>query len=157
MSERREFLQTLLAAALTSGAAAQAADAAQNAGTAQAAGATQPASAAQPARASRLIQRQLLSGPFEGLDATFVEVVIPPGVESRRHKHSGFVLGYVIEGEFRFGTNDEPPRVVRAGESFYEPPGATHTMSASARPDQPVKLLAIIIGPKGAEITTYER
>jgi quercetin dioxygenase-like cupin family protein len=135
MSERREFLQTLLAAALTSG------------GTPQ---------GGQAARAARTIIRQPLSGQFDGLDATFVEVTIPPGTESRPHKHSGFVLGYVLEGEFRFGTNGETPRVVRAGESFYEPPGATHSMSASARPDQPVKILAIVVGPKGAEITTYE-
>jgi quercetin dioxygenase-like cupin family protein len=148
MSERREFLQTLLAAALSSGAV-------------QAAGATQAAQSAQPAtpaagggRSSRMITRQLLPEPFNGLDATFVEVTIPPGSESRPHRHSGFVLGYVIEGEFRFGTNGETPRVIRAGEMFYEPPGATHSMSASASADKPVKILAIVIGPQGAEITT---
>jgi quercetin dioxygenase-like cupin family protein len=156
MSERREFLQTLLAAALTSGAASAVSAASAGSDTSAA---SQAAGAAQtPAtRSARTIVRQPLPAPFEGLDATFAEVTIPPGVESRPHKHSGFVLGYVIEGEFSFATNGEPPRVVRAGESFYEPPGATHSTSASARSDKPVKLLAIVIGPKGAEVTTYER
>jgi len=136
MNERRDFLQTLLAAALAPATATR---------------------SPQAARASRIIHRQPLPAPFAGLDAAFVEVTIPPGVESRPHRHSGFVLGYVIEGEFLFGANGESPRVVRAGETFYEPPGVTHATSASARPDQPVKFLAIVIGPQGAEITTYER
>jgi quercetin dioxygenase-like cupin family protein len=135
MSERREFLQTLLAAAVTQTAATGAQPAANT-------------------RASRMVHRQPLPAPFNGLDAAFVEVTIPPGTESRPHKHSGFVLGYVIEGEFLFGANGESPRVVRAGETFYEAPGATHSTSASARPDQPVKILAIVIGPQDAEITT---
>lgn len=141
MSERREFLQTLMAAALTSGVAAG----------------SETGAEAQAARPSRLVHRQPLAGPFEGMDAAIIEVTVPPGATSRPHRHSGFVLGYVIEGEFRFGVNGEPPRILRAGEAFYEPPGATHTTSESARSDQPVKLLAIVIGPQGAEVTTYER
>jgi quercetin dioxygenase-like cupin family protein len=144
MSDRREFMQTLLASALASGAA-------QTDATSRA---TAPS---QAARSSRTIHRQPLSGQFEGLDAYFAEVTIPPGIASRPHRHSGFVLGYVIEGELSFGINGEPPRVVRAGEVFYEPPGATHSTGASARSDQPVKFLAIVIGPQGAEVTTYER
>ena len=33
----------------------------------------------------------------------FVEVNFPAGVRSVAHKHPGFVLGYVTEGEFRSG------------------------------------------------------
>ncbi len=145
MSERREFLQTLLAAALTSGVAVGSEVGAEAEAQAQA------------ARPSRLVHRQPLAAPFEGMDAAIIEVTVPPGAASRPHRHSGFVLGYVIEGEFRFGINGEPPRILRAGEAFYEPPGATHTTSESARSDQPVRLLAIVIGPQGAEVTTYER
>lgn len=119
---------------------------------------SQAASSAPPASpgGARTIHRQPLGPPFNGLDAAFVEVTVPPGGTSRPHRHSGFVLGYVLDGEFSFAVNGEAPRVVKAGETFFEPTGATHSTSASASPDRPVKLLAIVIGPQGAPITTYE-
>jgi quercetin dioxygenase-like cupin family protein len=141
ISERRGFLQLLLATALTSGAMVESVVG------------QQPAVPSQPARGPGL-QRQPLPAPFTGLDAAFAEVTIQPGAPSRPHRHSGFVLGYVIEGDFLFGTNGAAPRVVHAGEIFYEAPGATHSTSASANPDRPVRLLAIVIGPQGAVITT---
>jgi quercetin dioxygenase-like cupin family protein len=92
------------------------------------------------------------------MDAAFAQLTIRPGAPpSPPHTHSGFVLGYVIEGDYLFGINNETPRVVHAGEIFYEPPGATHTMHAGAKPDQTVKLLAIVIGPQDAATTAPAR
>ncbi len=91
------------------------------------------------------------------MDAAFVEVNVAPGPGSPSHRHSGFVLGYVLEGEFKFAINGQPPRVLKAGDVFYEPPDAVHTTSASASADRPARILAIIIGDKGKQITTYER
>lgn len=142
--ERRAFLQTLVATALASGIAGEAAASPQAAGGSQAAGTPQ-----QP-------RRQPLPPPFDGLDASFADIRVQPGVEGRPHKHSGFVLGYVLEGEYRFAINGEAPRVVRAGETFFEPPGATHSTSASAN-GQPVRFLAIVIGPQGAPVTAPDR
>ena len=59
----------------------------------------------------------------------------------------------MLEGEFLFGTDGGKPRVVKAGEAFYEPPGAAHSTSASASPDRPVKLLAIIVAKPGEPLT----
>ena len=128
MTDRREFLQSLIAVA-----------------------AAPPSQ--QAVRAAREVQRQPLPAPFEGMEATYVEVTIPPGPGSPAHRHSGFVLGYVLEGEFLFATDGGTPRVVKAGESFYEPPGAVHSTSASALPDRPVKLLAIIVAERGSPTT----
>lgn len=131
-----------MAAALTSCVAPETALAQQASGSPQTAGPGRP------------LQRQPLPAPFTGMDAAFAQITIQPGAPpSRPHKHSGFVLGYVIEGDFLFAINGETPRVLHAGEIFYEPPGATHTTSASAKPDQPVKLLAIVVGPQDAAIT----
>jgi len=92
------------------------------------------------------------------MDAAFASLTIRPGAPaSRPHTHSGFVLGYVIEGDYLFAINNETPRVVHAGEIFYEPPGATHTTHASAKPDETVKLLAIIVGPQDAPTTSPVR
>jgi quercetin dioxygenase-like cupin family protein len=138
-NDRRVFLQTLMATALASGVAGEAAASLQAAGSQAAATPQQP-------------RRQPLPPPFDGLDASFSDIHVQPGVEGRPHKHSGFVLGYVLEGEYRFAVNGEAPRVVRAGETFFEPPGATHSTSASAN-GQPVRFLAIVIGPQGAPVT----
>src|SRR5579871_813400 len=135
-SPRRDFLNALVAAALAASVASKTADA-QHAPSAN---------------------RQPLPAPFTGMDAAFASLTIRPGAPaSRPHTHSGFVLGYVIEGDYLFAINNETPRVVHAGEIFYEPPGATHTTHASAKPDETVKLLAIIVGPQDAPTTSPVR
>ena len=139
-NDRRDFLNVLVAAALMAGAASE------------------TANAQQAARGGGGGLRQALPAPFTGMDAAFASLTIRPGAPaSRPHTHSGFVLGYVIEGDYLFAINNETPRVVHAGEIFYEPPGATHTTHASAQPDQTVKLLAIVIGPKDAPTTSAVR
>jgi quercetin dioxygenase-like cupin family protein len=90
-----------------------------------------------------------LPGPYRGQTATMVEVYCAPGEKTAAHRHPGFVLGYVLEGEFRFQIAGEAEKVLHAGETFYEPPGATHLVSASASADRPARILAIIIAEKG--------
>ncbi len=141
-NDRRDFLNALIAAALIARVASETANAQQTSNAGPSAGTAQGA------------LRQPLPAPFAGMDAAFASLTIRPGgPASRPHTHSGFVLGYVIEGDYLFAINNETPRVVHAGEIFYEPPGATHTTHAAAKPDQTVKLLAIVIGPQGAPTT----
>jgi quercetin dioxygenase-like cupin family protein len=145
-SDRRDFLHALMTAALMTGVAAETLNA------------QQASNAGKAANGGTGGLRQPLPAPFTGMDAAFAHLTIQPGAPpSRPHTHSGFVLGYVIEGDYLFGINNETPRVVHAGEIFYEPPGATHTTHASAKPDQTVKLLAIVIGPQGAAIAIPAR
>ena len=111
------------------------------------------AAAPTPSRAAaKEIRRQPLSGAFDGLEAIFVELDIPPGQGSRSHRHPGFVLGYVIEGQFRFAVHGQPEQILGPGEVFYEPPDAIHTKSESAN-DKPARVLAIIVAEKGAPLT----
>jgi quercetin dioxygenase-like cupin family protein len=56
-------------------------------------------------------------------------------------------LGFVIDGEFQFAINGEDPRVLRAGDAFYEPPGANHTVGESASHATAARILAIIVAP----------
>jgi len=93
-------------------------------------------------RAAGVVQ---LPPPFDKQRATFSELYLEPGKGSTPHKHAGFVLGYVIEGEFRFQIAGEPERILRAGDIFYEPPGATHLLSESASDSRPARVLAIVI------------
>ena len=94
-----------------------------------------------------------LPPPYDKQSATLVELYVPAGRKSKPHKHAGFVLGYVIEGEFRFQIAGEPERILRAGDIFYEPPGATHVLSESASPDKPARVLAIVIAESGKTLT----
>jgi quercetin dioxygenase-like cupin family protein len=53
-----------------------------------------------------------------------LHVTLPPGSPGLPpHRHSGPAFGYVIEGEMLFELEGEPERVVRAGETFWEPGG----------------------------------
>ena len=93
-------------------------------------------------RAAGVIQ---LPPPFDKQKATFSELYLEPGKGSTPHKHAGFVLGFVIEGEFRFQISGETERILRAGDIFYEPPGVTHLLSESASNSRPARVLAIVI------------
>jgi quercetin dioxygenase-like cupin family protein len=145
-NDRRDFLNALVAAALMASVASETANGQQTSNAGPSAGNAQGA------------LRQPLPAPFAGMDAAFASLTIRPGAPaSRPHTHSGFVLGYVIEGDYLFAINNETPRVVHAGEIFYEPPGATQTTHAASEPDQTVKLLAIVIGPQDAPTTAPAR
>jgi hypothetical protein len=53
------------------------------------------------------------------------------------HRHpSGPAFGYMLEGEMLFELEGEPPRVIRAGEAFWEPGGdVIHYSDANNRND----------------------
>ena len=80
-----------------------------------------------------------------------MEVTAPPGA-STAHRHLGFVLGYVLDGELQFAINGDAPEVVKAGGTFFEPVGALHSTGASAKPDTPVRFLAFIVAPAGSPV-----
>jgi quercetin dioxygenase-like cupin family protein len=90
---------------------------------------------------------------LDGWTATVVEVRYPPAGASQAHRHPGFVLGYVLEGEIRFGVAGGEPTIYRAGQVFYEAPGALHSVSANASSVNPARFIAIVIAEKGAPIT----
>jgi quercetin dioxygenase-like cupin family protein len=103
------------------------------------------------------LARHALTGPFEGYEAVLVEVAVPnnqpapSGAPPRGHRHSGFVVGYVIEGQLRFAINNEPERIVPAGGTFFEPIGALHSTNAAV-PGAPVRFVAFLVVPKGSPV-----
>ena len=106
-----------------------------------------------PARAgAKELARHALTGPQAGMEAILVEVTALPGDPSIVHRHPGFVLGYVLDGELQFAINAGKPEMVRTGDTFFEPLGALHTSGASAKPDAPVKFLAFLVAPKGSSV-----
>jgi quercetin dioxygenase-like cupin family protein len=50
----------------------------------------------------------------------------------------------------------EPPQVLRAADSLYEPPDAVHSTSAKASQDQPASLIAFFVPADGEPSTLVE-
>jgi quercetin dioxygenase-like cupin family protein len=71
----------------------------------------------------------------------------PPGASSVPHRHppSSFIYAYVLSGAVRSQVDDEPVRVYRPGETWFENPGSYHRVSANASDTEPARLLAVLI------------
>lgn len=67
------------------------------------------------------------------------------------HRHPGGpAFGYVLEGEMVFELEGEAPRVVKAGEAFWEPGGdVIHYSDANNRDDVPLRFLVNMICTPG--------
>jgi quercetin dioxygenase-like cupin family protein len=90
-------------------------------------------------------QQAIPNIPGKSLVAVVVDY--PPGGASVPHTHakSSFIYAYVISGSIESKVNDGATRVYKAGESWSEPPGASHPISRNANKTQPAKLLAVFV------------
>ena len=86
--------------------------------------------------------------------ATAVEVALEPGQSSAAHRHPGPVLGYVIEGEYEWAVDDQPAKVLKAGETFYEPAGGLHRVAKNPAAKGKTRVLAVILHPSQAKQVT---
>src|SRR3954471_13587887 len=82
--------------------------------------------------------------------ATVVEVTLEPGREGAPHRHSGPVFGYVLEGEYEHAINDQPAKVLKAGDTFYEPGGCLHRVSKNPGKVK-ARVLATVVHPRDAK------
>lgn len=105
-----------------------------------------PAAGHEPAEKVTPSMRQAIPN-IPGKSLVAVVVDYPPGAASASHVHarSAFIYGYVVSGAIESQVNDGPTRILRAGESFYEPPGARHPVSRNASKTRPAKLLAVFV------------
>jgi quercetin dioxygenase-like cupin family protein len=92
---------------------------------------------------------QLLTQPLSDLPGREVRVTLldrGPLSSSPPHRHPGHhTFGYVLEGTYEFAINGEAPRTLEAGEIFYEPPGALHSMSRNPSHDARTKILIFMV------------
>lgn len=91
-----------------------------------------------------------------GRTLTAVVVDYPPGTRSGPHRHapSGFIFAYVVSGAIRSQVEGQPVKVYRAGEHWYEDPGAHHVVSENASETEPARLLAVFVAGDGETLTT---
>ena len=90
-----------------------------------------------------------------GKRVTIVRVFYGPGGFTRAHRHAGSVTAYITKGEIRSQLGGGPVATFRVGQSFFEPPGATHLVSANASNAEPAELIAVFVADEGAELTTF--
>ena len=107
--------------------------------------------------------KTLFSAPLAdmpGKQLVVVELKLPPRQEGRPpspgHRHPGSVWVYVTQGTARLGLAGEPVREVKAGESFFEPVGAVHTVTQSASTTEGASAIAVMIVPDGAPLVSVE-
>jgi quercetin dioxygenase-like cupin family protein len=86
-------------------------------------------------------------------DLSLVEVTYPPGTGSPPHLHANGVTAFVVSGTVASKVGDGPEQIFRAGDAWWEPPGAIHRVSRNASSTEPARLLAIYVAPRGATAT----
>ena len=90
-----------------------------------------------------------------GKRVTIVRVFYGPGGFTRAHRHAGSVTAYITRGEIRSQLGGGPVETFKVGQSFFEPPGATHLVSANASNTEPAELIAVFVADEGAQLTTF--
>ena len=90
-----------------------------------------------------------------GKRVTIVRVFYGPGGFTRAHRHAGSVTAYITKGEIRSQLGGGPVETFKVGQSFFEPPGATHLVSANASNTEPAELIAVFVADEGAQLTTF--
>ena len=148
MISRRETIKTL-AASLAVCIAGRASSEAES--TTSGPGLHQAGSSPNPQTVALVFQHSLtLAGER---DVTAATVEYAPGAGSPPHRHSGPVLGYVLEGAVVVQVDQGSPVTYSAGQMFFEPEGSIHQISRNASATDRAKMLAIIFGKKGEQLT----
>ena len=110
-------------------------------------------------KSEQLSQRDIIE-KLDGKDAsaTVRMVTIGPGQEDTAHRHTGPVFGYVLEGDYEHAMGEEPVKIYKAGETFYEPSGVVHRVARNSNAKTRTRLLAVIVHPRDTkEVTIREK
>jgi quercetin dioxygenase-like cupin family protein len=89
---------------------------------------------------------QQMDGPMPGYATVIVELKVAAGTVVGRHSHPGIETTYVVEGCAELLVDDQPSRVVRAGEAFQVPPNTVHSVKVG---DKDAKACSTLVVEKG--------
>ena len=96
------------------------------------------------------LQTQDLGTP--GKVAVQARAEFDPGVAAGRHTHPGEELGYVLEGQLELRVDGQPPKIIKAGETFFVPEGLAHDGINTGAVK--TKVLATYVVEKGKPVAT---
>jgi quercetin dioxygenase-like cupin family protein len=83
--------------------------------------------------------------------AKTVEVTLAPGEVEAAHRHPGPAFGYVLEGEYEWGVDDNKPKFLKAGDTFYEPTGCLHGVGRNPSDKNRTRFIAVVLHPEDAK------
>lgn len=100
---------------------------------------------------------QSVTPPIIPQDAEAMTAIIewgPGDSGAPPHRHPGGpCFGYVLEGEMLFELEGEAPRVIKAGEAFWEPGGdVIHYSDGNNREDVPLRFLVTMLCRPGVDM-----
>jgi quercetin dioxygenase-like cupin family protein len=117
-----------------------------------------PLCAADASSGSSLNKVELISShalpDIPGKRVTIVRVTYGPGGFTPPHRHAGTVTAYITKGQIRSQLKGGPVEIFEVGQSFFEPPGAIHLVSANASNTEWAELIAVFVADDGAQLTT---
>ncbi|MFA5664952.1 cupin domain-containing protein [Castellaniella sp.] len=108
--------------------------------------------------AAEVFNQAITNIPGKSLIA--VQVDYRPGEKSPSHWHakSAFIMAYVVSGSIRSQVEGEPVQVFKAGQTWYETPGAHHIVSENASETEPATLLAVFVADtEHGDLTTFDK
>src|SRR3546814_19692047 len=85
---------------------------------------------------------------FPGKEAVMITVEYPPGAVDPVHRHDADAFVYVLEGAIVMQVQGGEPMTLSAGQSFYEAPGALHTVRPHASQTRAAKFLGRLLKEK---------
>ncbi|SOY62814.1 conserved exported hypothetical protein [Cupriavidus taiwanensis] len=97
-----------------------------------------------------LVGRADVSVP--GREAVVARVEVAPGAHAGRHTHPGDEISYVMDGEVQLLIDGQPPRTIKAGESFVVPAGVVHDAHNSG--STATRLVGVYVVEKGKPLAS---
>src|SRR5271168_4690349 len=88
-----------------------------------------------PAQAVRNILEHHDQSGVPGKEIVIGTATLPPGAVIGYHTHPGDEAGYVLKGNLILKTQGQPDRTLKAGDSFFNPRGAVHSVMTPADGD----------------------
>jgi len=104
----------------------------------------------QPVR--NIMERHDQSG-VPGKEIVIGTATLPPGSAIGYHTHPGDETGYVLKGNLILKTQGQPDRALKAGDSFFNPRGAVHSLVVAPGSDGGMAVSAWIVD-KGVPMAT---
>jgi quercetin dioxygenase-like cupin family protein len=84
-----------------------------------------------PAQVVRSILEHHDQSGVPGKEIVIGTAMLPPGSVIGYHEHPGDEIGYVLRGTLVLKTRGQADRALKAGDSFFNPRGAIHSLAAA--------------------------
>jgi quercetin dioxygenase-like cupin family protein len=77
-----------------------------------------------------ILERHDQSG-VAGKEIVMGSAMLPPGSVIGYHTHPGDEAGFVLKGSLIWKVQGQPDKILKAGDSFFNPRGAVHSVAAA--------------------------